>query len=155
MKKKIITITLLSVFVAVVICVYPGYGRMDGCGGGYKKGFEDKFMWKAHMALMNQDKLGLSDEQTDRIKDLKIATKKNIILKSAQIEVLGIDIKAALWEDTIDTEKVNALVDQKYELKKQKTKELIAAMAEFKTILTAEQEEMIKELCSLDNKCGK
>ena len=38
------------------------------------------------------------------------------------------------------------MLDQKYDLKKEKTKSLIAAYAELKKILSKEQKELLKEL---------
>ena len=41
---------------------------------------------------------------------------------------------------------INNLVDQKYNLKKEKTKALIAAYAKIKEILSEKQEETLKEI---------
>ena len=67
-------------------------------------------------------------------------------MKEAEIEVIGVDIKAKLWEDPIDVQAINALVDKKYDLKKEKTKYLIATCAALKGILTDSQKDKVKEL---------
>ncbi|NQV03860.1 MAG: hypothetical protein HQ532_00015, partial [Candidatus Omnitrophica bacterium] len=72
--------------------------------------------------------------------------------KKAEIDLIAIDIKAALWEDTIDLGSVNTLIDRKYELKKQKTKALVAAYAALKGMLTKEQIKNLKGLCKKGKK---
>mgnify|MGYP000282824940 CR=1 FL=1 len=60
--------------------------------------------------------------------------------------MLKIDIKAKLWEDTIDKKGINKLIDKKYELKKEKAKALVDAYAQFKKILTEEQNKALKTI---------
>ena len=67
------------------------------------------------------------------------------------IYIIAIDIKSAMWEDTIDVNSTNALIDKKYDLKKEKAKALVAAYAELKSMLTDEQQKKLKSLCK-DNK---
>ncbi|MFC1666438.1 Spy/CpxP family protein refolding chaperone [Candidatus Omnitrophota bacterium] len=122
------------------------HGKMKGHGGG----LETKFSYKAGLILKNQEDLGLSDEQAKKIKELKIATKKDLIRKKADIDILAIDIKSKLWEETVDINAINALIDKKYEIKKIKAKSLIAACAALKEILTKEQ---VKKLRTLYGKC--
>ena len=96
--------------------------------------------------MKNKDELKLSDNQITGIKNLKVNAKKNLIRKKAEIDVISVDIKSKLWDETIDVSGINKLVDQKYDLKKEKTKSLIAAYAELKKILSKEQKEILKEL---------
>ncbi|MBN1688825.1 MAG: hypothetical protein JW893_06960 [Candidatus Omnitrophica bacterium] len=96
--------------------------------------------------MKNQEALGLSDEQLDVIKKLKWDLKKEMIKQTAEIDVLEVDIDAALYEDTVDMEKVGGLIDQKYEYKKAKAKTIAGAVAELKKILTEEQLAKLKEL---------
>ena len=69
-----------------------------------------------------------------------------MIRKKAEIDVISVDIRSKLWDETIDVSGINKLVDQKYDLKKEKTKSLIAAYAELKKILSEEQKGILKEL---------
>ena len=142
-KKRVLAVFLVLtlVFSAVAIETYAG-----GMGGHGKKGLEGKFSSKAHMILKNKEELGLTDEQVATIKDLKLKTKKDVIRKKAEIDVLALDIKAAMYGDTIDTEAVNELIDKKYEIKKAKTKSLVAACATLKGTLTDDQKSKMKDL---------
>ena len=142
-KKRVLAIFLVLtlVFSAAAIETYA-----KDMGGHGKKGLEDKFSGKAHMILMNKEELGLSDKQVATIKDLKLKTKKDVIRKKAEIDVLALDIKAAMYGDAIDTEAVNELIDKKYELKKEKAKSLVAACATLKDTLTDDQKAKMKDL---------
>lgn len=115
---------------------------------GYKKdSIKDKFFKKIKMMYVYQDEIGLSDEQMDKIKAIKIDLKKDLIMKKAQIQVIMVDVKAALYEDEINVEAVSALVDKKYEIKKAKMKKLIQAYADVKKILTQDQMDNLKKIC--------
>lgn len=122
----------------------------EGCGR-----FEDKFFYKAGCILKSKDELGLSDRQITQIKELKINTKKDLIRKNAEIDILAIDIKQAIWQDPIDTDAVGKLIDKKYDLKKEKTKSVVKAYAALKGILTEEQKAKLKDLRKKDKKNGK
>ena len=88
------------------------------------------------MMLSNKEELGLSDEQVNKVKELKMNTKKDIIRKDAEIEILALEIKSEMWKDPADTVAVNKLVDKKYDLKKETTKALVAGCAALKDVLT-------------------
>ena len=109
-------------------------------------GLEDKVMMKLHMIFEHKDDIGLTDKQMDQIKVLKIAMKKELIRKNADIEIVALDINVMLYDDKIDTDKINVMIGQKYELKKAKTKLLVKAYAGLKDILTAKQKDQLKEI---------
>jgi len=140
---KIGLITLLWVGILSAPCDAQGHckgKRHDG------HGLENKFFHKLDLANANDVKLGLSDEQFEKIRMLKLNTKKNVIKKRAEIDVLRIEIKLKLWEDTIDKKSINKLIDKKCEIKKEKAKALIDAYAQFKNILTEEQKKTFKTI---------
>lgn len=163
MGKKIMTLALVMSFLALV--ALPAavqadkHGRKMGCqrcqykGKGHKeKGLDEKIFYKAHFLMKNQEELGLSDEQVEKIKDLKVDVKKDLIKKDAEIEILAVDIKAKLYEDKIDVKAINKLVDQKYEIKKEKAKTLVEKYAALKGMLSEEQ---MGKLKGLFKKCEK
>lgn len=154
MSRKLFVLMLAACFALSTSYVYgEGHGMMMGkMKGGDKSchrdgNFEDEFCDKAMMILKSQEELGLSDEQVKKIKDLKMLVKKDLIRKKADIDILAIDIKSAMREDVIDVNAVNALIDKKYEIKKEKAKSLVAALAVLKTLLTEEQRKKLKTLC--------
>lgn len=152
MRKRSIVIGILVMFLIGIIGVNVSYAGQKGgfhCGKG--KGRQDglklKLLSQVHRAITNQEELGLSDEQVKKLKDLKITTKKDLVKKQGDIDIVAIDIKAELGEDTIDLAGIDKLIDQKYDLKKSKTKALVKAYADFKKVLTAEQSKKFKTLC--------
>ena len=105
-----------------------------------------KLLKKMHMIFNHQDELGISDDQLDKIKDLKIALKKELIQKEADLDIVKVDIRSALYEDEINLDAVNKLIDQKYETKKSKSKKVVSTLAELKKILTKDQMDKLKDL---------
>ncbi|MFH1577829.1 MAG: Spy/CpxP family protein refolding chaperone [Candidatus Omnitrophota bacterium] len=162
MDKKLIGIVLVVfvlIFSAFTVGAYSGNcpesgGKTSGKTGektgekaqGYQGGLEEKFAHKAHFILENKEGLGLSEEQVKKIKDLKLETQKGLILKDAEIDIVALDIKDGLYQDTVNASAVNKLIDKKYELKKQKAQSLVSAYAALKNILTDEQKEKMSEL---------
>ena len=149
-KRLIVLVFVVSLALMASYAYAEGEGRWKAKGHHWD--FEKKVVHKAMLLIKNQEELGLTDEQVKKIKDLKIATKKDVIKKKADIEILGLDIKAALWEDTVDLNAINDLIDKKYDLKKEKTKSLVAAYVELKGVLTEEQKAKLKDLCKKDKK---
>jgi len=146
MKAKYGGVTFLVLF--LVFGSFAGEVYAFDQGEKEKSHFslEDKFSKKTKLILSNQDELGLSDEQVKKVKELKLETKKGLLKANAEIDIIALDIKAKMWTDSIDTNSVNKLIDKKYDLKKEKTKSLVAAYVALKDILTKEQKEKMGEL---------
>jgi Spy/CpxP family protein refolding chaperone len=71
---------------------------------------------------------------------------------------LAVDIKAEMWKDPMNVDKINKLIDQKYDLKKEKTKIIVKAYDDIKNILTADQKAKLKDVCAKEDmikKCMK
>ena len=111
-----------------------------------KEGHDKMFLFKAHLALAKAKELGLSDDQVSKIKALTYNLKKSQIKEDADIKSLGLDIREAITKDTVDTNAVNGLIDQKYTLKAAKDKETVGAYANLKKILTKDQYDKLKEM---------
>lgn len=148
--RKMRLVVVMAVVVAFGLmgsAAFAEHGWKGGCQCEKEKGdLESQFSDKAHFLMKNEEELGLSEDQIKKIHDLKMNTKKDMIRRDAEIDILALDIKSALHDDTIDTQAVNALVDKKYDLKKEKTKALVAAYAALKDVLTKEQKDKMKDL---------
>jgi len=145
MKGKRIISLLIAVVFLTSLFVNSSYAMMQKGHG--KKSFEEKIMKKLCIVLKDKDELGLTDAQMKEIKGLKVETKKNIIRSNADIDIIKVDIKFLMYDDKIDTGRINKLIDKKYDIKKEKAKSLVAVYADLKDILTDEQEKKLKELC--------
>lgn len=139
---------LVLVLAVSISTAYAYDCKKSGSHGYGSKSYstKSKILHKAHFLMEKKEELGLSDEQVAKIKDLKLNAKKVSIKRGAEIEIIALDIKAAMWQDAIDTEAIDALIDKKYEIKKEKAKSMVRAYAELKGILTAEQKDKLKEL---------
>jgi hypothetical protein len=119
-------------------------------GHGYKskssKGLGDKLFMKCHFILMNKDELDLSDDQAEKVMDIKVKAKKNYIMKKAEIDAVAVDMKVELWKDELNVDAINKLIDTKYALKAQKKKDLVASYAELKKTISSAQMDKLKEL---------
>jgi len=112
----------------------------------HNKSIEKKLFKKIHLIFLNQDELGVTDEQLEKIKELKTTLKKTVIKKDAEIDVIKVDIESSLHKDKINIEAVNKLIDQKYEAKKSKSKQMVASLAKLKEILSKEQFDKMKNM---------
>jgi len=156
MKKS--SLLIVAGLLIAVIALAPSYALANKGGhaaeqhcriaGGGKGGWgiEGKFFHKAHFLLKNQDELGLSDAQVDTVRKLKLDTKKSIIRQEADIEVLRLDIHALLYDSEVNVKAVNKLIDQKYAIKRDKSKKAVAAFVELKSIISEEQWDNMKAL---------
>jgi Spy/CpxP family protein refolding chaperone len=156
MKKNLVSLTLTMLGIVLFASssdVYANHGGHKAgysCSGGWN--LQEKIEHKVHFMKMHQEDIGLTDEQIETIIDLKRQAKKSAIIKGAEAEVLGIDFKAEMYNYPVDEAKMNAILDQKYEVKKSKTKELITIYAGIRNMLTEEQNDKMKEIWRNENK---
>jgi len=138
----------IAVLIVILTCFLVTSSYADSYNKSRHHGYslDKKFVNKISLALKNQEELGLSDKQYEKLKTLKMNTKKDLIKRNADIDIIGVDIKGKLWEDPIDKKGINKLIDQKYELKKAKAKALVESYATFQTILTDDQKKKLKEI---------
>ena len=119
---------------------------------GNERGCEGCFSFKVHALLKFGDKIGLSDEQTEKIKDLDYNLKKSTIKEDAEIKLTSLDIRQEMEKDDININTVNDLIDKKYAVKSKKSKEEVEAFAKLKKIITKEQFKKLKEIRSEEMK---
>lgn len=127
-------------------------GKYGKCGK--EMDLDQKFYMMSSMVFKNAEKLGLSEEQKEAVKENKYALKKDLVRKKAEIELVCIDISSELWKDTVNAEAVNALVDRKYQLKAEKKKAIVNAYAGLVNSLSMEQKDELKSLCGMKCRCG-
>lgn len=121
-----------------------------------KAGMDEMLFRKFHIILESAKELELSAQQVESIKGLKLKTKKDLIKKESEIDLAALDVKAELWKEPINVNTVNPLIDKKYELKKEKAKIMIAALAALKSTLSKEQMDKLKAVYSQkSNMCGR
>jgi len=159
-NSKLLTMIVLAVFVLAPLSVsmakeQPVYKIYKVEGKSYEKydkgqkdgdSLKHKFFKTARFYLKKKDKIGLSDEQVKQIIDLKVATKKDLITKKAEIKIAKLDVKVALKQKPIDVDAVKKFISKKYELKKQKALNLAEAYVKLKAVLNDSQRAKAKEI---------
>lgn len=153
MKKTLSVMLGLLIVTALFNFPAAAYYPKSGCGmkncdmnRGGQWGIKEKFFHKANKVLGYKEELALSSEQETQIENLMKETKKNLIRKKAEIKVLALDIQDLLKDNPVNVAEINGLIDRKYEIKKEKTKELVAAYAQLKGILSQGQWGTLKDL---------
>jgi len=144
MRKFYVIMT--AALLAVSLTTVPAFANAGYGYQGKSMSTEKKIYKKVHMLSEHQQEVGVSDDQLKKLKALKLALKKDLIKMDADIDVVKLDIKAAMAEDTIDLNALNALVDRKYEVKKARAKRVMAAYAELKNALSKDQKTKLKAL---------
>ena len=88
--------------------------------------------------------LGLTDQQTDRLRQIMVDAKKNTVKTRADVTVRGIELREMLRADKPDREavmkKVQGISDLRGQIMKQHVESLLAA----KTVLTPEQQKKMR-----------
>lgn len=109
---------------------------------------EHKVFKKVKMIEYHQAELNFSDQEVKRAADLKTALKKDLIKLEADLDIVKLDIETAKKAQTLDVGAINKLIDQKYEIKKNKAKRVFAAYADVKGMFNEGQKAKIKEIYS-------
>lgn len=148
MKKKTSGIFMGVIIFALAIPFANASANGFGGHDRPKRGKESECMFfrKAHMIETHQNELGLPAEKIKAIKNLTVETKKTLIQQHAEIEIASVEMEAKLHEDHIDVEALNPIIERKYEMKKNKTKTLINAIAQLKNMLTEEEWRKVREI---------
>jgi Spy/CpxP family protein refolding chaperone len=163
MRKNLVSILFGFIFIAALVSNaqaqmcgdmmggmgYEGMGMMHGMGGMHGGAImmgEEHPMWKLLMGL------GLDDKQKDALKSLRSKTMKDMVKRSADKQIAGIELKDLLDKDPVDMKSVEASVRKNESLKADMFIAHIKAHEEMKSILTPVQRKRLKEM--MESGCG-
>lgn len=171
MAKKITTL-LLAVFFLLSLALpamagdckggqCPMKNAQGGCGksGGscgnkeYQCPIVAKLMKKAHFFLENQKEIGLSEDQVQAIKAIKIEAKKSYIRQEAEMKIFEMDLDQKLSEPKVDVEALNAMMDSASAGFAQGGKATVASYAKLKAVLKDDQMAKAKEIWKSQKPC--
>lgn len=159
MKKKMMIITLiLSGFLACTVfeanacssCTKMEPAQNE-CKAAKLKSFA-KIFWE------NKDYLGLTDEQLDKLKEVKHTALKDLIRLNAEVEIAVIDFKSEMGKPQVNVDAVNGIIDQKFAVKTKMAKVFVQAVADMQQLLSEEQRVKAVKLAKkgkMSDKCGK
>ncbi|MGD0922155.1 MAG: Spy/CpxP family protein refolding chaperone [Terriglobia bacterium] len=88
--------------------------------------------------------LGLTDEQTDRLRQIMVDAKKNSVRTRADISVRGIELREMLRADKPDREAVMKKVQEISDLRGQIMRQHVESLLAAKTVLTPEQQKKMR-----------
>ncbi len=121
----------------------PGEPGMEGLGRGGERG-----IYRRLLALLDNDRvkaaLGLTDQQTNGLRELAVETEKATVKTEADIEVRGIELRELLRADHPDHDAVVKKAGEISALRADLMKQRIEALLKAKSLLTPEQQKKIR-----------
>lgn len=88
--------------------------------------------------------LGLTEQQTDRLRQIMVDTQKSSVRTGADMAVRGIELREFLRVDKPDREAVLKKVQEISDLRRDMMKQHVEALLTAKTVLTPEQQKKIR-----------
>lgn len=127
----------------------PVCGSMMGghhMGGHGMGGMMGKGMMKPLKLMMIGEKLGLSEDQKNRMREIMTSSKKKKIGLKCQIETIKVDLMSMIWQEQMNMQEIEQKVREIANLKADKKIAWIQAMNDMKNVLTPEQRQKMKEM---------
>lgn len=121
----------------------PGMDTCDMCRMDGKGDMMGGMMGKC---LEYADKLGLSDEQINKIKPIHREMKKKQIRYKADLEIAHVEMKEIMDVKDFDLEKATAQVKKIEDIRTNEHLEMLKSMKEVRSILTDEQFKKMKKM---------
>ena len=110
----------------------------------WKKRFPHKMLF--NHVLRNKVRLGLSETQISKLKDLSINFKKTRIMNRAKLRITGIDLKKAIRTEFMNMKLIEKIVKRMTLQRENLWMSAINAIAKTKTILTSKQLQEMKKI---------
>lgn len=148
MKKQIAAITMILVF-AVSGAASANHGGHDGFS------LKEKCYKKLDVLMMCGKQIKLTEEQLQTLKDKKFEIMRQHIQLESQMALVALDIKKQLMADAPNQIQIDALIDNKVELKRTLMKAFAKTIVDVKALLTPEQRAQMKEMMWSGCKGGK
>jgi Spy/CpxP family protein refolding chaperone len=125
----------------------PGCGMMQGRGMMGKGMMRGKMMGSHHrMMHICMNYLGLDAKQKQQIREIKLASMKDVIHKRADMQIARLELRDLLSQDPVDMKAVVAKVKQIEGLRTDIQLALIKTKEEVKAKLTPEQRQKLMQM---------
>ena len=159
MKKVLLSLLLIVVFAVPAFSEMKdmpmkrhggGQGQMMGMGGMDMMGGE-------MMCMEHAKKMGLTDEQMEKMKPLHSEMQKKQIRSKADLKIAEIELKEIMEVKDFDLDKATYAVKKIEDIKTAQHLEMLKAMKDMRTILTDEQFKNMHKMCMMpvEKKHGK
>jgi len=119
-----------------------GGGMMGGMGGDREPGHEGPLL---SFMLNMKDQLGLSLQQVQTLRDLRVAFEKETIQRGAEIRVAEVDLREALAQERVDLARAETLIRKIAGLRAELRLARVRTLEKGKGVLTPEQLEKFRE----------
>jgi Spy/CpxP family protein refolding chaperone len=163
MEKRTMTVLLSVIMIIAGTSLFAQRGWRQGSAGGMGYGYGSGYGWNYNntdfqrpargygqfgmgqgmgQGMMLNDYcplLDLTDDQAEKIKELRLAHYKEVQPLRAQMSELAVKSWNLMRADNSDTKAVNASIDEKTELMNKLMKKQTEFRAEFRNLLTDEQ----------------
>jgi len=106
----------------------------------------DRMNEMIELCLRYADKVGLSDEQLEKMKPLRMEMQKKQARFSADVKIAEIDLMEIMEVKDFDIGKATAAVERIAEIKKAHHLEMLTAMKGMRAVLTEEQFNTMKKM---------
>jgi Spy/CpxP family protein refolding chaperone len=98
-----------------------------------------------HLGMMAAE-LELSDEQRTKMRDIAEKQRRQSIRAKADLDIARLDLHGLMRADKADLAKINAQIDKMAKMRADLQKSQVASRIEMRSVLTAEQQQKMKEL---------
>ncbi len=138
MKRNIIIggILLIGLIFVTTTLASPGKGRPNHS----KRPNQGQFI--EHFGA----EIGLTEAQQDELKSASFEREKNIVSLKADVKIAEIELRELMDEDNPNEAAVFQKIDEIGNLKSEIKKNVISGKLLLKTVLSVEQEDMLKEI---------
>ncbi|MEK7853423.1 MAG: hypothetical protein AAB272_00610 [candidate division NC10 bacterium] len=119
-----------------------GEGMMGGMGGDREPGHEGPLL---SFMLNMKDQLGLSLQQVQTLRDLRVAFEKGTIQRGAEIRVAEVDLREALAQERVDLARAETLIRKIAGLRAELRLARVRTLEKGKGVLTPGQLEKFRE----------
>jgi Spy/CpxP family protein refolding chaperone len=147
--KKIVFAMLLTFVFAV-----PAFSQMDmpmkGHGEGHGQMMEMgnmDMMGGDMMCMEHADKMGLTDEQMEKMKPLHREMQKKQIRSKADLKIAEIELREIMEVKDFDLDKATYAVKKIEDIKTAQHLEMLKAMKDMRAILTDDQFKKMHKMC--------
>lgn len=125
-----------------------GMEHRQGHGHMMDMGSMDKMDDMMGMCLKHADRIGLSADQSDKLKPVHREMQKKQVRFKADQKIAELELMEIMDVKDFDLEKANAAVKKVAEIKTAHHLEMLTAMKEVRTILTEDQFKKMKKMMS-------
>ena len=145
-KKAGIGVMVLLITVCFVPAMAGAFAQGDGDKG---KGFDAKGQHRSHLGIWRNpqmvEKLGLTDEQVDQLRDLDFTHREKQQALKAQLDSLRLQMDKAFTDDKVDKAAVRQTAEKMADVKGSMFIEKIDSRLALEEILTDDQVDNLKQ----------